>query len=346
MSDIYWRFKMTTEISRRDFLKRSSGALAVGTIALTGAEKVLAAPEKTTEKGTIIDLSKCDGCPSKDTPLCVLACRDKNKVNFPQVDQEKLKPYWPQKNYEDWSDQKDVTDRLTPYNWTFVDQVEVEHEGKMEIVNVPRRCMHCDNPTCQGLCPFSAIKKDGNGAVKIDDGMCMGGAKCRDVCPWGIPQRQAGVGLYMNIAPEYVGGGVMYKCDFCADLLAQGKEPACVTACPNKAISFGSREEMRKLAYEKAKELNGYVYGDKENGGTATFYVSKVPYDKIDAAILKSKKEQGDLKPGRPSMEPEVGNKLDTLSGMALSAAVAPVAGMAAAGFVAYRKLKGENNDE
>ena len=337
---------MTTEISRRDFIKRSTGALAVGTVALSGADKVLAAADKTAEKGTIIDLTKCDGCAAKDTPLCVLACRDKNSDRFPKVTKDELTPYWPQKNYEDWSDKQDVTNRLTPYNWTFVDQVEVEHEGSIETVSVPRRCMHCDNPTCQGLCPFSAIKKDENGAVKIDDGMCMGGAKCRDVCPWGIPQRQAGVGIYMNIAPEYLGGGVMYKCDLCADLLAEGKQPACVTACPNEAISFGSKDEMRKLAYEKAAEINGHVYGDKENGGTATFYVSKVPYDIIDAAIKKSKQENNEIKLGRPGMEPEVGNKLDTLSGMAMSAAIAPVAGIAAAGFVAYRKFKEENQHE
>lgn len=337
---------MNNHLSRRTFLKKSTGAIAVGTVVLSGAETIFAKSTTSSEKATIIDLTKCDGCSAKDTPLCVLACRDKNQAKFPQVNREELKPYWPQKHYEDWSDKQEVTDRLTPYNWTFVDQVEVEHEGKKETVSIPRRCMHCDHPTCQGLCPFSAISKDDNGAVKIDDGMCMGGAKCRDVCPWGIPQRQAGVGIYMNIAPDYLGGGVMYKCDFCADLLAEGKEPACVSACPNKAITFGSKGDMRSQAYAKAKEIGGYVYGDKENGGTATLYVSKVPYEKIDEAIKKSKAETNDQKPGRPGMAVEVENKLDTLSGMALSAAIAPVAGIAAAGFAAYRKLKEDSTHE
>lgn len=335
-----------SNLSRRDFLKRSTGAVAVGTIALSGADKVLAQTQTTAEKGTIIDLTKCDGCQHKDTPLCVLACHDKNKEKFPKVNQEDLKPYWPQKHYEDWSDKQDMTNRLTPYNWTFVDQVTVEHEGKTEEVFVPRRCMHCDNPTCKGLCPFGAITKDDHGAVEINDGLCMGGAKCRDVCPWDIPQRQAGVGLYMKIAPEYLGGGVMYKCDFCADYLAEGKEPACVTACPKDAISFGTKDEMRTLAYERAKEVNGHVYGDKENGGTATFYVSKVPFEKIDAAIKDSKQQNKDMKPGRPTMEVAVENKLDSLNGMALSAALAPVAGLATAGYVAYRKMKGGKDNE
>lgn len=335
-----------SNLSRREFLKRSTGAVAVGTVALSGADKVFANSTSTKEKGTVIDLTKCDGCQHKDTPLCVLACRDKNADKFPKVDPQYLKPYWPQKHNEDWSDKQEETNRLTPYNWTFVDQVKVEHNGKTEEVFVPRRCMHCDHPTCKGLCPFGAITKNENGAVEINDGLCMGGAKCRDVCPWDIPQRQAGVGLYTKIAPEYLGGGVMYKCDFCPDLLAKGEQPACVTACPQNAISFGTKQDMRTLAYGRAKEVNGYVYGDKENGGTATLYVSKVPFEKIDKAIKASKKENNDNKPGRPTMETKVENKLDSLNGMALSAAIAPIAGLATAGYIAYRKMKGGKKDD
>ena len=44
--------------------------------------------------------------------------------------------------------------------------------------------------------------------------------------------RQAGVGLYLKLAPKLGGGGVMYKCDMCHDLIQQGKNPACVAACP------------------------------------------------------------------------------------------------------------------
>lgn len=336
---------MHDKTNRRDFIKRSGAALTVGSLMLATGDKAFANKNTDSEKGTLIDLTVCDGCKDKDTPACVVACRNKNQQQFPKVNQDELKPYWPQKKYEDWSDKQDVTNRLTPYNWTFVDRVEVEHNGKNEEVFIPRRCMHCDHPTCKGLCPFSAISKDEHGAVVIDDGMCMGGAKCRDVCPWDIPQRQAGVGIYMKMAPEYIGGGVMYKCDFCVDLLRQGKQPACVTACPKQAITFGTKEDIYTLAYARAKEINGYVYGDKENGGTATLYVSKVPFAKIDSAIKKHKQETNDLSPGRPAMNIKVENKLDTLSGMALGAAIAPIAGATAAGFAAYRKLKGANSN-
>ena len=36
----------------------------------------------------------------------------------------------------DWSDKRDVEDQLTPYNWLFIQSVEVEHEGESVEVNI------------------------------------------------------------------------------------------------------------------------------------------------------------------------------------------------------------------
>lgn len=329
-------------ISRRTFFKRTTAAGLLGALAAAGLNKpVQAAGLSKGKLGTLIDLTKCDGCKNYGTPLCVEACRKHNQERFPEP-QKPLKKYWPQDKVEDWSNKRDLKSRLTPYNWTFVDHATVEHNGVVQEVYVPRRCMHCDNPTCAKLCPFSAIAKDSNGAVSIDDEICFGGAKCRDVCPWGIPQRQAGVGIYLDIAPDLAGGGVMYKCDMCVDLLAEGKKPACVSACPKDAISIGPREDVRNLAYSRAKDINGYVYGDKENGGTSTLYVSAVPFEMIDAAIIADKASKKDTAPGRPGMPVNIENYLSTGKGMFMSTVMAPFAGAAVAGLTAYRTIKGD----
>lgn len=338
-----------SKISRRNFLKRTAKAGAVAGLVAATSNPVFAEAE--TEKtegymGSIIDLTKCDGCPNKDTPECVLACRMKNQDRFPEP-QEPMKDYWPQKRHEDYSKERERIDRLTPYNWTYVEEVEVEHQGKMEKVSIPRRCMHCLDAPCQKLCPFGVINRSEQGAVKIDEDFCMGGAKCRTVCPWEIPQRQAGVGIYLNIAPDLAGGGVMYKCDMCSDLLAKGQKPACETACPHEAIKFGPVDEIRKEAYAKAKEVNGYVYGDAENGGTLTFYVSKVPYEKINEAIQKDLEGRTKPRPaGRPHMKPDVENMLNTAQGFAMATFVAPIAGAATAGIAAYKAMKGKKDQE
>lgn len=337
------------KISRRTFLKRTAFAGATVGILLATRKPAYAWQDESKKDaltGSLIDLTKCDGCKGFDTPLCVTACKNKNKHRFPQPEKP-MKDYWPQKKHEDWSDQQERIDRLTPYNWTYVEKVTVNINGTTtKEVAIPRRCMHCLDAPCQKLCPFGVIHKTEHGAVNIDPSFCMGGAKCRDVCPWGIPQRQAGVGLYLRIAPDLAGGGVMYKCDMCADLLASGRQPVCEVSCPKGAITFGPYQEIRKRAYERAEEINGYIYGDKENGGTLTFYVSDVPFKKIDEAILQKKKEENDKLPGRPHMKPEVENILDSGYGMMLATLVAPIAGAAAAGIAAYKVMSGKQEKE
>lgn len=36
----------------------------------------------------------------------------------------------------------------------------------------------------------------------------------------------------------------MSKCDFCHDNLVKGQPPACIAACPTRALDFGEYEEM------------------------------------------------------------------------------------------------------
>ncbi len=320
-------------ISRREFLLRSTAAGLAGASTLALPKAVMAAePVPTGTFGTFIDLTKCTGCGA-----CTEACTLKNETRYPEPVDD-IPVNWPTGKYEDWSDRRDLTDRFTPYNWTFVETVEA---GGVTL-NIPRKCMHCDNPPCANLCPFSVQEKTASGAVVINEDGCMGGAKCRDVCPWDVPQRQAGVGLYMKLVPGLVGGGVMYKCDMCVDLVEEGGRPACVTACPTGAQQFGPKEEMKQIAEIRAAEIGGHIYGAAENGGTSTFYVSPVPFEQIDDAIAERKAELPDgMKTSVPGMEPGVENFLDTSEGIAKGYAIAPIAGVAAAAWAAHSAWKG-----
>ncbi len=329
-------------ITRRSFIKRAAASGVAATAIMTGTKKAVANIAASNEFGTIIDLTKCDGCINYETPLCVSACKEKNQANYPEPEKP-IMDYWPQKVHEDWSGKRDLTNRLTPYNWTYVQHLEVEHNGQKVKVHVPRRCLHCDNPPCAGLCPFGVNNKMPEGPVIIDTNICMGGAKCRDVCPWEIPQRQAGVGLYKEVAPKFAGGGVMYKCDMCYDLILAGQEPACVNKCPNGAISFGPKKEMQEYARKWAGENRGYIYGDVENGGTSTFYLSSVPFAAIDQAI---RTQEIDGKPGRPVMPVGVKNSLDKPEGLAKGFIIAPIAGVMAAGLSVYQIMNGGRDDD
>jgi formate dehydrogenase iron-sulfur subunit len=311
--------KNKSGIGRRSFLKITAGAAVISGIGLP--KKSFAETDE--RLSTLIDLSLCDGCADRKIPACVSACKTINKDKIPQVAQPIPVP-WPRKTIEDWSKKRDVFNRLTPYNFIYVHKAEINTAGQKKTVYVPRRCMHCDNPACATICPFSANHKNKNGAVVIDQETCFGGAKCKDVCPWEIPQRQSGVGIYLHVLPEYMGNGAMYKCDLCVERLAVNKLPGCVEACPRGALLIGTKKEIKKTAEERASRMNGYIYGKTQNGGTSTFYVSPVPFEEINNTMTK--------KPGQPDMKVDVKRRMAGTDSMGKAALVAPVLGIAAAG--------------
>ena len=265
---------------------------------------------------TLYDLSRCVGCGA-----CVAACREAHAAEYPEPKKPFPRMYPPRVKVEDFSDKRDVDDRLTPYNWLFIQSATVKRDGKDLTVNIPRRCMHCVHPPCVELCPWGSAVKYDDGAVKIDDKICLGGAKCRDVCPWHIPQRQTGVGLYLDLLPSFAGNGVMYKCDRCHDRVAAGGKPACVEACPYGVQSIGPRAAIVAEAHALAQRIGGSVYGETENGGTATLYVSPVPFDQLDAALDKG--------PGRPGLA-QTADVMGEEANLAKSVLLAPLAGIAA----------------
>jgi len=291
------------KISRRQFIARAAAAGVTSAAIGYGVPGLACAADQTV--GTVIDLTRCRGC-----GRCSEACQVSHGLEV------------------------DRTPGLSPGRWLDIQSVEVEQQGQAIRVFIPRRCMHCDNPPCAKVCPIGINVKKPAGPVVIDTNYCLGGQKCKNVCPWQIPQLKKGVGFYKKLEPLPFGAGIMFKCDLCYDRIKNGGIPACVEACPNEALSFGTKEAMRELAHQKAQAINGYVYGESENGGTSTYYVSTIPFEELHQGLVK----QG----SRPGMPIEAENFLDTSNGMIRSMLVAPIAGAFAAGLTAYKTLKGE----
>lgn len=324
----YMSKKKSSSFSRRDFLK----AFGIGSAATVLPGTVRAA-KNGGELATLLDLSKCIGCGE-----CVSACRESNAAKFPEPKKPFPKMFPERVKVSDWSEKRDVDDRLTPYNWLFIQSAEVEYNGESHEVNIPRRCMHCQNPPCANLCPWGACGKENNGIVRINADVCLGGSKCKSVCPWSIPQRQTGVGLYLDLMPRFAGNGVMYKCDRCHQKVAKGEVPACISACPEGVQTIGPREDIVKKAHALAEEHGWFIYGENENGGTNTLYVSPVPFDLLHRAVEKG--------PGKPGLKP-VKDTMSDETNLALATLIAPVAGIAAGALgLGARLMKGgEKND-
>jgi Fe-S-cluster-containing dehydrogenase component len=317
---------MGRDISRRAFIKgglAAAGAVTASRLPLPNAVK----GAKAGELATLIDIRKCIGCEA-----CVEACKWENEHKFPEPEKPFPKMYPSRVKASDWSERRYEADRLTPYNWLFIQKASVNQGGKERTYYIPRRCMHCQNPPCADLCPWGAARKLKNGITLIHPDICLGGSKCNAVCPWHIPQRQTGVGLYLDILPSFAGNGVMYKCDRCYDRVARGELPACIEACPEQVQKIGPREAIVKEARALAEEIGGYIYGEEENGGTNTIYVSPVPFELLDSGIEKG--------PGRPHLE-RVPDSMAHADKLAKAMVIAPFAGIAAAALKLWKGTSG-----
>lgn len=111
------------------------------------------------------------------------------------------------------------------------------------------QCFHCENPPCVEVCPVKATWKEKDGIVVVDYDWCIGCRYCMAACPydgrrfnWATPEVPA---EEINHNQHYLGNrlrkkGVMEKCTFCIQRSRNGKNPACVEACPTGARIFGN----------------------------------------------------------------------------------------------------------
>lgn len=101
-----------------------------------------------------------------------------------------------------------------------------------EEFGVPMQCRHCEDAPCITVCPTKAIhQQQAEGPVLIDKDLCIGCKFCLMVCPFGV----------IDISSD---GKAVVKCDLCIERTKAGQEPACVEACPTKALKIGNEKEL------------------------------------------------------------------------------------------------------
>ena len=189
----------------------------------------------------VIDLSRC-----KDLQKCKDACNHMHHVHpgqswvkiYPMKDDDHSAPYWQ-----------------------------------------PTVCMHCDAPPCVKVCPVDATFKRKDGIVLVDADRCIGCRFCMAACPYSL--RVFNWGADPSLPKEVVEQpyssetssppivGTVGKCDFCPDMIRQGKLPHCVDACPNGVFFFGDMVE------------------DSVSNGSETFRFSDLIRDKAGYRLME-----------------------------------------------------------
>lgn len=244
-------------LNRRDFIKMAGAGL--GSFLIPTPKEALYTSTTAAEnsQAMLYDATICIGCRA-----CQTACKDRAKL-APKPGPEGI--------YEMPSD-------LNSENWTLIEL----YKGQDEFSFVKKQCMHCVDPACVSVCPVGALQKTPEGPVTYDPKKCIGCRYCMTACPFDVPKYQ-----WEELNP------LIQKCDFCADLQAQGLEPACGAACPTDALITGKRGNLLEIAHERIDENPGryvnHVYGESEVGGTSMLYLSKVSFDKLNYPDLDDK---------------------------------------------------------
>lgn len=133
-------------------------------------------------------------------------------------------------------------------------------------------CNHCQVPACKDVCPVGAItKNEDDGTVVIDHEACIGCSSCVNACPYGVPRIDEKSGL-------------SYKCDGCIELRAQSYQPACVEACPYRALAFGDIEELKaRYGSELVTELP--AMGEGKTGPNTLINPRAVAVEELGVSI-------------------------------------------------------------
>jgi Fe-S-cluster-containing dehydrogenase component/DMSO reductase anchor subunit len=155
-----------------------------------------------------VDLDRCSGCKA-----CVTACHNLNGLDEDET--------W--RSVGLLQTKVEVPPPAT-VKWMTPAPVAVKGPPALFQQHVTTACHHCAEPTCLTGCPVNAYEKDSvTGIVKHLDDQCIGCQYCIYTCSYGVPQYN----------PKR---GIVRKCDMCSGRLKAGEAPACVQACPNKAI--------------------------------------------------------------------------------------------------------------
>jgi molybdopterin-containing oxidoreductase family iron-sulfur binding subunit len=212
-------------MNRRGFLTAAGGSLLAGGAAALGVFEVTRVisplgeerePVTGVRRGMVIDLRKCrPGCGD----ACLKACRKENNVAF--HGDKRWDIHWIRKVFI-----RSATRASTPPK------------------DVPVLCNHCDDPPCAQVCPVQATYKRADGIVIVDHHRCIGCRYCMIACPYGV--------RFFNYkenpdwpTPERPrrSHGVAESCTMCAHRLDRNAEPACVEACPNRALIVGDLDD-------------------------------------------------------------------------------------------------------
>lgn len=222
------------------------------------------ASEKGVSWGMVIDLNQCRKSPEGCT-ACLVACRKENNVALHG-----------DKRWDICLIRKVKVKREHPAFPSGGDENPLPNGHAVKPVLL--LCNHCDHPPCARACPVRATYKRPDGIVIVDQHRCIGCRYCMIACPYNARffNYREGEKWPNRRQPRSV-HGVPQSCTFCAHRLDDesldeaDRVPACVKACPQKALALVNLNEPEVAAWIAQSSARGI----REDLGTKpkVFYI-------------------------------------------------------------------------
>jgi molybdopterin-containing oxidoreductase family iron-sulfur binding subunit len=257
--------KLDDELNRKEFLKLTglatflgvAGSTAFSLYATEGHEGESEADKTKVRLGMVIDTKKC----KENCTDCIDACHKEHNVPSIKNKKDEVKWIW-----------KEPAKHLFTSRDYSIETYVSKNKPMLAL------CNHCANPACVRVCPTQATwKRKDDGIVMMDYHRCIGCRFCMAACPYGSRSfnwqdpRKSISKLNPNYPTRTI--GVVEKCNFCEEIISEGKLPYCVENCKEGAITFGNlndpQSEVRKLL-----EKNPAIRRKAELGtGPSVYYI-------------------------------------------------------------------------
>jgi molybdopterin-containing oxidoreductase family iron-sulfur binding subunit len=231
--------------------------------------------------GMSVDLNSCTGCGA-----CIIACQAEN--NIPVVGKAEVA-------------------KARIMHWIRIDRYYAGKTEQPEVVHQPLLCQHCDNAPCENVCPVSATPHNNEGLNQVAYTRCVGTKYCINNCPYKVRRfnwfqyaenpkfnynENSDLGrLVLNPDVTVRERGVVEKCSFCAQRIQEKKlqakldnrvlngeevQPACVQACPAKALTFGDLNNQKNAVVINSNNERNYYLLEELHTLPSVGYLTKI----------------------------------------------------------------------
>jgi molybdopterin-containing oxidoreductase family iron-sulfur binding subunit len=221
-----------------------------------------------------IDMNRCTGCNA-----CIASCYAENNIAVVGKQQTRIG-----RNLQ----------------WL---RIDTYFEGDLAAPRAhfqPMACQHCENASCELVCPVGATMHTPEGLNAMVYNRCVGTRYCSNNCPYKV--RRFNYLLYSDYETESLklmrnpdvtvrSRGVMEKCTYCVQRIQTVKiaadkenrairdseiQTACQQACPAGAILFGNINDKNSQVSKLRADRRSYQALAGQNTRPRTTYIAEV----------------------------------------------------------------------